>query len=433
MELQPVQIQITNFQSIAAIDFEVFGFTAITGRSNVGKSAIMRAISRSIMNDPVVNMVRRGEKFVTVELKSDKWGYKWEKGDSNGINRYIIGDRILDKTGQVQLPEIKEMGFGSIRIGDDDIHPWWASQFDPIFLLNKSGPQVTDFITEVSGLKVLQNAIVHAARLKKRNNDVVKIKEIEIKKVKDHQSRIGDVEKLDVAENQLSEQLESIELYEKRIREMNYFITTLKNIGDSIDRLSDISTVKIPKINADVESSIEKILVMHGHWVGLEAAAKSIIPIKGIKKVVISELPDIDFLLKMASFSDIPKLKQSVSVLSDIDKVPFTDLSDIKNSINDFRFKQIHFTAISEASKAVKSLEKIEEVPKLPELPEFNLKEMQNHLTAIKLAKKLVQDSEEELKTVNEELKFVNQELAKIPVCPACQRPIAENHETHGA
>ena len=126
MELQPVKVGIKCFQSIDVLDFEVFGFTAITGRSNIGKSAIMRAISRSIMNDPVINMVRRGEKFVTVELNSDKWGYKWEKGDGNGINRYTIGDRILDKTGQNQLLEIKEMGFGSIRIGDDDIHPWWA-------------------------------------------------------------------------------------------------------------------------------------------------------------------------------------------------------------------------------------------------------------------------------------------------------------------
>lgn len=431
MELQPVQVSIKSFQSIDVLNFEVFGFTAITGRSNIGKSSIMRAISRSIMNDPVVNLVRKGEKFVTVELKSDKWGYKWEKGEGNGVNHYEIGDRFLDKTGQVQLPEIKEMGFGSIRIGDDDIHPWWASQFDPIFLLNKSGPQVTDFITEISGLKTLQNAIVHAARFKKRNNDIVKIKTEEVKKTKDKQFRISDIEKLDTAASQLDEQIESIEAYEKRVRELGSYVEILKNISNGIDRLSDVQTIRIPKLDADVKINVEKISKMHDHWLKLENSAKLIIPIKGIKVITIPEIPNADNILKMISYSVIPKLQQSVKILESVDKTHVPVISQVGNEINKLKSKQNHFMSISDVQATVKYLEKVLEIRNIEELPEFKIRKMYDHSRSIKSAKKLVEQSEIELKSVNKILDSISQELSQIPTCPSCSRPIIKNHDSH--
>jgi len=121
--LNPVQVRIQNFQSIDHVEFEVRGFTCITGKTNIGKSAIMRAISRSLLNDPVTGMVRKGAKYASVEMKSEGWGYLWEKGEKD-VNRYEIDGKRYDKTGQNQLPEIEAMGFRSIRIGDDDLEPW---------------------------------------------------------------------------------------------------------------------------------------------------------------------------------------------------------------------------------------------------------------------------------------------------------------------
>jgi len=50
-ELYPVKIRIKNFQSIEDLEIEVRGFTAITGKTNIGKSAIMRAISSAMLGD----------------------------------------------------------------------------------------------------------------------------------------------------------------------------------------------------------------------------------------------------------------------------------------------------------------------------------------------------------------------------------------------
>lgn len=44
-KIKPVKVSIKNFQSVSDIEFEIHGFTCITGPTNIGKSAIIRAIS----------------------------------------------------------------------------------------------------------------------------------------------------------------------------------------------------------------------------------------------------------------------------------------------------------------------------------------------------------------------------------------------------
>ena len=82
--MKPVQIRIRDFQSIDSIDLEVSGFTCVTGPTNIGKSAIVRAVSSAILNKSVVGSVRKGKKFCTVEVD----GLKWEKGER--VGRYWV-------------------------------------------------------------------------------------------------------------------------------------------------------------------------------------------------------------------------------------------------------------------------------------------------------------------------------------------------------
>ena len=168
--MNPIEVRIQNFQSIKDVSFRIHGFTTITGKTNIGKSAIVRAIAKSILNAPVTNMVRHGEKFCEVELHSEGWGFRWQKAEK-GVNRYYIDgkENPLDSVGRGQVQEIADFGFGSIKIGESKyLYPWYASQFDPIFLLNQSGPAITDFISEVSRLDILQNGIVICNKKKKQ-------------------------------------------------------------------------------------------------------------------------------------------------------------------------------------------------------------------------------------------------------------------------
>ena len=270
----PVRVRIRNFQSVEDVELEVRGFTCITGRTNIGKSAVMRAISSAILNDPVVGKVRKGSQFCTVEVSGSGWGFKWEKGE-RGVNRYTIGDKVYDKTGQRQLDEVVSMGFGSIKVGDQEMQPWWSSQFFPIFLLDKSGPQVTDFISEVSRLTVLQDAVVLSARGKRQALDEAKAKAEESAKLRDRLSRVSGLDPLIKLHEEMEAQAESIKDYEARLSAVEVLDSKMREAASKIRSLSGVVEAAVP--DDRIGGLAASAAAMHGFWVTLESCAKRII------------------------------------------------------------------------------------------------------------------------------------------------------------
>ena len=127
-ELVPVKVRIRNYQSLEDVEFEVAGFTCISGPTNIGKSAIVRAISGALLNAPAIKAVRKGKKFCTVELDGGDWSLKWEK--SKTVSRVWIpadAEKPLTAVGRGQLDEVAAFGFQSIDVGRDKVQPWFAS------------------------------------------------------------------------------------------------------------------------------------------------------------------------------------------------------------------------------------------------------------------------------------------------------------------
>ena len=58
-----MKIRVRNYQAIADASLEVEGFTAVTGRSNIGKSGLIRAISAILFGNPGEDYIRRGADF----------------------------------------------------------------------------------------------------------------------------------------------------------------------------------------------------------------------------------------------------------------------------------------------------------------------------------------------------------------------------------
>lgn len=151
-KLSPIKVRIQNFQSIEDLEFDIYGLTVIAGRSNIGKSAIVRALTSAITNSSIVGMIRTGKENSNVSIQSKDFSYEWEKGNKTSC---VVNGKEFKKIGQKQLDEVSDLGYGSVRVGQRNIYPWSASQFDPIFLLNDPGPAVTEFISEISRLNIL--------------------------------------------------------------------------------------------------------------------------------------------------------------------------------------------------------------------------------------------------------------------------------------
>jgi exonuclease SbcC len=419
----PVHVRIQSFQSIKDVDFVVHGFTVITGPTNVGKSAVLRAVTRAILNNPVVGMVRKGSKYCTVEINSDGWGFKWEKGERD-INRYVINETVYDKTGQTQLSQIEAMGFGSINVGDDRLSPWTADQYNPIFLLNRPGPQVTGFISEVSHLEVVQNAIVLAARGKRRYQDEAKAKETALAANQTRANKLKPLEILNRVQTELEQQRASIDDYEARIASMSYMLQNIQSLNIIIALFHPMRSIRIPDFEI-VNQNLTKMREMRARQDVLQSAAEQVLPLRKVKDVIVIEPPEAEYqnLKRLQGFAKVKKSQKTVDVLSQIENM--NELLLPECNLQDLRKMQAIQDSLAAATKLCTLFAHIHEiaVPKMGSLP---LAEIQAHITTIGTIRNEEAAVKKELDQAANELETVERELAAIPICPFCKRPIAQ-------
>ncbi len=425
LKRSPVKIRIQNYQSIEDATLEVDGFRTIVGRTNIGKSAIMRAISSAILNDPVIGKVRKGSKFCTVDLSSKGWGFRWEKGDG-GVNRYTIGGKVYDKIGQKQLDEVVRMGFGSVRIGDQEIQPWWAPQFNPLFLLDKSGPQVTDFISEVSRLTVLQDAIVMAARAKRKATDEAKAKSDESVSLRDKVSRVSGLDPLLKLQEDLDGQQESISEYEGRVASGERVQSKMADAASKIKALSDVSRVSVP---ADkVGDQVSALSSMNAHWRGLEAYAHKIISLRDIPKIHVPDPPstEMESLVAAGRLSYVGPLKLSVAALEKIGAVKVPDPVGAEDYDRILKASEMK-PQLAALAFQVSVLSAPTRIPEAPDgFPETTAGLALAEGTVGAAAD--VASLEARLSSLELSLAALDKELESIPSCPTCKRPVAGPH-----
>ena len=116
-----IEVEITNYQSISYLKFEIEGFTTLIGRNYSGKSATLRAINSALTNQQGTDFIKWGEQFCEVKIKMPGLFILWHKEDGN--NFYKINNKKYTKIGRSDPPsEIIEAGFKPIVIGSNKIN-----------------------------------------------------------------------------------------------------------------------------------------------------------------------------------------------------------------------------------------------------------------------------------------------------------------------
>ncbi len=128
-----------NFQAWGEFDLDVTGLTVLTGPSDTGKSALMRALRGLFYNDLSEAYIREGSSGL--ELTVD-----WD-GDTIKVTRAVEESTKYEITKQGEAPkkfaklasrrpeELRAFGVNDIRIGDTTLDPIFAIQNDTQFLL----------------------------------------------------------------------------------------------------------------------------------------------------------------------------------------------------------------------------------------------------------------------------------------------------------
>jgi len=426
-KIKPVKVSIKNFQSVSDIEFEIHGFTCITGPTNIGKSAIIRAISSAILNKSTIGIVRKGKKYCTVELAGDGWGMKWEKGD--GVGRYWVPGEEKARTGigQGQTELTEKLGFKSIKVGDDVLSPWLATQFDPIFLLNKSGPAVTNFISDISRLKVLQDAIVINARTKQRSLAEANSHDEELASITARESKLDGLDSLLAVEQDLVAELESLKACSDRISKVTVLSDRMDSESEVLKVIVGVKDVRVP---APSSGNVSVLSEANKKNQELERTALSIASLRTISSVVIPDASDEAALNKIKDgrrMLEIEPLSNSVKILQSSSSVKIPASSEL-----DVSRLQTGARMVSEIASLQESISLMETEVEIP--TSVDKESLQKFLRAKQLlseiaaAEKDIKKGEDSLKQYDDELQTVLDELSKIPTCPTCQQVCASIH-----
>jgi len=178
-------LRIEDFQSIESLDVECGPITVFTGETDVGKSAIVRAIYGLAFNDYPRGHVRDGAKHSLIEVQlqgekvNDGYAYvKASKGD--GVNKYF-----LDLTGRtmefgrvgVNVPEeVSEiLGWRMLEVDDGTkFTPNFSRQFDPPFLITETPSRKAKLLGSLTNIATLYAAMKEGLSRERANKAALK-------------------------------------------------------------------------------------------------------------------------------------------------------------------------------------------------------------------------------------------------------------------
>lgn len=299
-----VEIEVRNFQSIEHVKFQIDGFTVLVGRSNLGKSSIIRAIQCALTGASGTDFVRHGLKcerrvrgnkkckcFAQVIIQTDALKITWEKGDA--VNRYIIlkaGEKettVYDKVGQ-GTPEFLQPEFSPVRIGSDQNLIQVSEQFAPIFLLDQNGNVVADVLSDVARLDEINVAMGFVSKDRKAAMATRKVREkdiltltSELEKYEGLDGTLGDVDHLEESHKVIQRAGETLD-------QLDGYLEKALNLSQSRKVLK---TALAPPLSdsVDLEEATRKLYQVDRFYEALTSKATLFRQLKGVEKV---GLPD---------------------------------------------------------------------------------------------------------------------------------------------
>jgi exonuclease SbcC len=141
-------IKLTNFQRHKESVFEFTpGVNIIYGKTNSGKSSVIRAIRYISENRPTSNKFERnGAKGFAIEIEFDNGVVKRIKSKAN---KYILNDKELNAVGTDVPEEIRQfLGFNEFSL---------QGQFDSVKFLNDSPGKVAKYINAITKQEIIED------------------------------------------------------------------------------------------------------------------------------------------------------------------------------------------------------------------------------------------------------------------------------------
>lgn len=180
-----LKIHLKNFQSIEDIEIELGNFTVICGRSDIGKSAVLRALTAVVTNDLKAMFIRKGQTQCSIRIDTTLGSVTMVRDTKKGVS-YIeepLGQpaKTHTKTNNV-CPEgiLDILGFRAISLDKDlEIIPNITMQGVGEFPLDQPEAVVSKILGKISNLNTVFNALrLNEIDEKSANNDLSGVRSV---------------------------------------------------------------------------------------------------------------------------------------------------------------------------------------------------------------------------------------------------------------
>lgn len=236
------KVTLKNFQSHKNLELDLGNFTTLTGGSNGGKSAVLRAIVALVRNDSAGHYLRHGQQTLSVKLEfTDNYCVEWIKGSST--NQYILTDpegneQVFDKVGANVPEEVQAvLKLGPIIVGNDKEYINFHQQLEPPFLISATSGDVAKLFGELTSASQLYGAVGEGNRLVRQTNSQKTTRMSDLRKAKIDLEAFVD---LDMQGEALDRIKNTLTLVESVVRKIAGIEKTVGDIEDLSSRIGSI-------------------------------------------------------------------------------------------------------------------------------------------------------------------------------------------------
>lgn len=398
-----VEVEVRDFQSIEKAAFQIDGFSVVVGRSNIGKSALVRALKAALTGAPASSFVRHGAAclrrtkkaktckcFASVHMVAEGFDLLWEKGDA--INRYTFNGAIYDKA-ERGTPDFLQPDFAPVKVGDRQELLQVADQFSPIFLLDQTGGSVADTLSDVARLDRINAAMRLAEKDRKEASQTRKVRE---KDVADLRVKLAGYDGLDAAladVQGLADRQVLIEKQERGLERVDGYLAQAASFASVIRELSQVVSVQVSD-PAELRAGQKNLDRLDGFIVKHEDRAQDVATLDGVGGLL---APDP---------TDLRGQAQTLGLLDGW----VARLVNMKGWITPW--KAVEACPVPTASGLIEAQQRLASLNGMTS----------KYATLTALATCL----DEELETVLTEDRKLTEERAELGVCPTCVRPVSE-------
>lgn len=458
-----LHVEVQNFQSVLDAAVDIDGYVALVGKSNIGKSAIVRALQCALTGAVGTDFVRHGplcdrrlrqtkkcKCFSKVTVETAALKVVWEKGDT--VNRYTVtreGATEVYEGLERGTPDFLQGAFSLVAVGEDKELIQVPKQFDPIFLLNQTGSVVANVMSDVARLDEVNAALTAVNKDRKDASSKRKVREEDVLRLRSELEAYAGLD--EVAAEALGQAQTDLEATQARLARLERYIELARGYKETLLALRAALTVKLPDVDplGPKAQQLDQVIQYEESFLALGPVIQS------LESAVTGELPDVDPLVQAyAKAVEADEFVERLTVLAPIlkklkgvDAVKLPDDSKLSAAYESFLQAERFLGRLEAAKKGVESREKgfanlldvhidvdlegLNQAVDLHDQAEASLKQAEAIFLKKTALEAVIAEQAEKLKTSEAEKQKFQDELQGMGMCPTCSQDIDAQHCLH--